>query len=382
MKILFVQRVKAYAGSERYFTTLVPELIRRGIHCQLLFVIHPKDADKLTVMFDTIRQLQIPCEVIYSKRKFSLKLLRRLNGFAKRETYDLIHVHLIQAEFWFSVIRRWLNKSLRLVSTIHGFDEKFQQLHGFDPSKVGNSLYVRLLRFNQPQIIRHAAVSNSLKNLMSRAGIIPEEKISVIYYGANYEAIPRSEKRSSKRIVLVPGRVIPYKGQDLFIQAIPSILKSFPEVQFHFAGECQGKFRIELEKMIQDFGIEKNVNFLGHVNDMNSLYAISEMVVLPARSEGFGLVMTEAFNAGIPVVAFDVSAFNEVIEDGLTGILCPAYDTDQLAAAVVRLLKDEMLRKSIAANARQKLLRDFSLDRMASETIQFYETAISARRLG
>jgi len=375
MKLLFVQRVKAYAGSERYFTSIVPELIRRGIHCKLLFVVDPRDMAKLTEMRELIERLRIPCDYVLSKRKISLKLLRTLNRIAKSDNYDLIHVHLIQAEFWFSIIKRFMNKSLKLVSTIHGFDEKFQSAHGFDPSKVKNSLYVRILKFNQPQVHAYIAVSKSLKSLMENSHILPLGKIRVIYYGTSVPFDPPASQIEIKNMVLVPGRLVPYKGQDLLIEAAKIVLESVKDAKFILAGDFQGEFGHKLSRLVEASKLSENIIFPGHVSNLGELYQKSTIVVLPSRSEGFGLVLMEAFNAEKAVIAFDVPAFNEVIENGKSGILCPPFDVSFLASQIISLLGDDKKRTAIAREGRKKLLTDFSLDRMVSETIEFYQAA-------
>jgi glycosyltransferase involved in cell wall biosynthesis len=333
---------------------------------------------KLAVMRALIEQLQIPCEYVLSKRKFSLGLLRRLNRIAKADNYDLIHVHLIQAEFWFAVIKRWMNKSLKLVSTIHGFDEKFQSIHGFDPTKVRNSLYVRILKFNQPHVHSYIAVSKSLKTLMVDSGIIPPEKIRVVYYGARAGAEPVAG-REVPNTVLVPGRLVRYKGQDLLIDAAKIVIEKVKGAKFILAGDFQGEFGHQLQQKVRDLGLSESIVFPGHVSNLAELYHSSSLVVLPSRSEGFGLVMMEAFNAEKAVVAFDVPAFNEVIENGKSGILCPPFDISILADQIISLLTDKEKRIALAREGRKKLLSDFSLERMVAETVEFYRTATEVK---
>ena len=380
MKILFVQRVKAYAGSERYFTTIIPELIRRGIDCKLLFVVHPKDYHKLSVMEEKIREHDIPYQIIFARNNLSLHLLKKLNRAATADNYDLIHLHLIHAELWFSLIKKFINKSLTLVSTIHGFDEAFQAKYGFDPTKVTNTRYVRILKFNQTYIRRYYAVSKGLMNLMVESGIIPKEKITVIYYGFDYPQENHAIPENAGIKILVPGRIVPYKGQDLMMKALPEILEQFPAVQCEFAGDFQGDFGHRLQQLAANLGITDSVRFLGHVNSMDALYNSASVVVLPSRSEGFGLVLMEAFNAEKPVVTFDVPAFNEVIENEKTGLLCKAFDTTELACNILKLLQDPDLCTKLTRNAKQRLLDYYCLDRMASETVAFYKDVISASK--
>ncbi|MFK8046423.1 MAG: glycosyltransferase family 4 protein [Crocinitomicaceae bacterium] len=374
MKILLVQKVKAFAGSEKYLTELIPELTKRGYSCKLVCVIEQKDLCKLKHFEQVLQDKCIEYNFVIVTKNLSIGLLRKLNKIAKKDKYDLVHLHLIHAELWFALIKTFFGLKTKLVSTVHGFDETFQAEHGFDSSKVTNTKYVRILRFNQKKIANYFAVSKGLKDLMVEGGIIPENKIRVINLGFNYPDINQLKREESKlKTILVPGRIVPYKGQNLVIEMLPKLHDLGVSAQILIAGDAQGNFAQKLKNQVKELQIENNVQFLGHVSNIDDYFQQSDLVILSSKAEGFGLVLLEAFNHLKPVITFNVPAFNTTIKDGKTGLLTPCFDTEKLANNAAKLLTDHTFAQKLAKNAKQDLLSYYCLDRMVTETVAFYE---------
>jgi len=382
MKVLFVQKVKAYAGSENWFTDIIPALIQQGISCELVCVIHPDNLNKLTKFKSVLEDKKIPYQFIISKKDLSYKLLKGLNKITTRGKFDLIHLNLIHAELWFSILKSFFGLKTKLVSTIHGFDEGFQAQFGFDPAKVTNTKYIRILKFCEKRISNYYAVSKGLENLVTKGGIIPNDKIRVINYGFDY---PENNKsfdlpkyiESDKYTILVPGRIVEYKGQELVVDTISRLINKGLEFKIIFAGDLQGEYGDYLKQKIKKLGFEKYVVFLGHVSNLNEYFLSSNVVVLPSKSEGFGLVLLEAFNYEKPVITFDVPAFNETIEHNTTGLITPCFNLDELADNINLLLTNSDLSKEITSNAKTRLLDYYCLNRMVDETICFYKDALN-----
>jgi glycosyltransferase involved in cell wall biosynthesis len=99
----------------------------------------------------------------------------------------------------------------------------------------------------------------------------------------------------------------------------------------------------------------------------------SDGVLIPSVSEGFGIVILEAFNSRSPVVAFDVPAPNEIIEHEKTGLLVPPFDLNELKAAITRFLSRPEEGKKMAEVAYQRLKSYYCLDRMVGEIVEVYE---------
>ncbi len=381
MKVLFVQKVKAYAGSENWFTDIIPALNKKGIDCELVCVIDPDNLKKLSKFKEVLENSNIKYHFIITKKNLSLKLLKNLKKIVTNGKFDLIHLNLIHAELWFSLLKSLFGVKTKLVSTIHGFDEQFQAKHGFNPSKVTNTKYIRILKFCEKRISNYYAVSKGLENLVTKGNIINNNKIRVINYGFDYPEyaksfnLPKQIDKTNKNI-LVPGRIVEYKGQEMMLDTIPELIEKGIDFKIIFAGELQGEYGNYLKEKINKLNYNKYVTFLGHVPNLPEYFISSDVVVLPSKSEGFGLVLLEAFNYEKPVITFDVPAFNETIEHEKTGLITECFNISELANNIEKIIKNPELEKSLTTEAKRRLHDYYCLDRMVNDTINFYKDSL------
>ena len=159
----------------------------------------------------------------------------------------------------------------------------------------------------------------------------------------------------AKRVVTI-GRYAYQKGYDLLLQAWAEVEKQYPDWTLDIYG--QGDQTIYRELM-GDLGIDANRCHLnGPVEDVVKTYQDSAIFVLSSRFEGFGLVLVEAMACGLPVVSFDCPAGpDEIITDGVDGLLVPSGDVQALAEKLMALIADEDLRQRLGKQARQTAQR-------------------------
>ena len=103
--------------------------------------------------------------------------------------------------------------------------------------------------------------------------------------------------------------------------------------------------------------------------------------MLPARAEGYGLVILEAMSFGLPVIASRIGAFPEIVEDGETGILVPPGDASALAETMVRLATDHAGARALGDDGRRRFEAHFTRERFHDRTLRFYERALGTRSL-
>jgi glycosyltransferase involved in cell wall biosynthesis len=139
----------------------------------------------------------------------------------------------------------------------------------------------------------------------------------------------------------------------------------------------EGAQRAELEELASGLGVP--VHLLGRVPDVAAWLRRADLLVHPARWEGFGLALLEAMLAAKPVVATNVSSIPEIVVDGETGLLVAPDDADALAMAVIRVLDDP---GGYGERGRERAQAQFSVTRMAERTLALYETALRGTRLG
>ncbi len=171
-------------------------------------------------------------------------------------------------------------------------------------------------------------------------------------------------------MLLALGRLVPQKGLDLAVQALPAIRASHPKAVLVIAGE--GPERERLEALGRARGLADALFLPGRAGDVAALLEQADVLVHPSRWEGFGLVLLEAMLAARPIVATNVSSIPEIVVDGETGFLVPRNTPGALADAVVRVLDAP---GTLGAAGRARALEHFSADAMARRTAEVYEEA-------
>lgn len=209
---------------------------------------------------------------------------------------------------------------------------------------------------------------------LRRVWRLPESKVTMFWNSIPdpSAALCDRPQRLAARI-LCPGRLHPCKGQGVLIRALPTVLREAPGVEVVFAGG--GTERERLERLAAEVGVWDSVKFAGAVPRTELLGAMGEaaVVVVPSRDEAFGLVNIEAMAMGTPVVASRVGGIPEIVRDGVDGLLFEPENAEELAACLVRLLKNEELRAEMGRNARQRFLEEFESSRVVKRQADWLE---------
>jgi glycosyltransferase involved in cell wall biosynthesis len=152
--------------------------------------------------------------------------------------------------------------------------------------------------------------------------------------------------------VVVTARLTLVKRIDIFLKAIRLVADRLPAVRVVIIGD--GESRAELERLVGELGIDRNVDFVGSRNDVENWLGDSKVFVLTSDLEGLPLSVMEAMMCGVPVVVSDVGDLRDVVEDGVNGYLVPRRSPEILADRILRLLDDKERRQefSIAAHER------------------------------
>ena len=141
--------------------------------------------------------------------------------------------------------------------------------------------------------------------------------------------------------------------------------------------ERDGVYQQVLERQARRLGIADRVRFTGFRLDVPALLAASTVSVLPSLSEGLSNTVLESMAAGIPVVTTSVGGTPEAVTDGETGLLVVPRDPPALARAIGRVLDDPDLARRLGENARDRIERQFSLERMARTTEDLYRALVT-----
>jgi glycosyltransferase involved in cell wall biosynthesis len=235
------------------------------------------------------------------------------------------------------------------------------------------------------------AASEAVRQVLLRSGI-PTSKVLVIRYGIDLKAFPNSlEARQRVRqelgiseeqpLCILVGRLAASKGHTYYLQAAQQILKRFPNTGFLIVGD--GELKASLQEESEQRGIAERVLFTGFRRDVpDLLYAADVSVVPSVWEEPFAYVLQESMAAARPVVASAVGGTPEIVEDGVSGFLVEPCRADLLAEAISQLLADPDLRRSMGEKGRQRIERDFTVERMARDYEELYRSLLSPRGSG
>jgi glycosyltransferase involved in cell wall biosynthesis len=178
------------------------------------------------------------------------------------------------------------------------------------------------------------------------------------------------------RIGLI-GRISPWKGQHIFLQAADQVHRRFPKARFVIIGDAlfgEDGYHRRVRQLSAQLGLEEVVEFAGFRPDVQRAIAELDLVVHASTSgEPFGQVIIEGMAAGKPVVATNGGGVPEIIDDGQTGFLVPMDDAPALAEAICRVLADPEQAKAMGARARQRVMDHFTVEETARRVQAVYE---------
>jgi glycosyltransferase involved in cell wall biosynthesis len=222
------------------------------------------------------------------------------------------------------------------------------------------------------------------KSMVFNKGLISKRKHFTIYNGIDIAGIDRivsSTERTKIReklnvseneiLLLNAGRLTEQKGHRYLIAAMADVVKHCPNAKLLIFGE--GELKGALEGLIMDYALADRIRIMPPIRDIFKVMVVSDIFVFPSLWEGFGIVLAEVMAVGTPVVASNVIGVNEIIKTGVNGILVESEDIKALSSAIIRVIKDEKLRKFIADNARKIIRENFAIEKMVESYEYLYE---------
>lgn len=216
---------------------------------------------------------------------------------------------------------------------------------------------------------------------------IAAERISIVNEGVEIRAPLAPETRESARrhyqiaegdFVFGCGSVfVPEKGQRHLIDAMPEVLRQYPNARLLLAGD--GKCKAELEQQAARLNLQSKVLFPGFVADMDEFYAALDAFVFPSEFEGLGTALQVAMAYELPCVSTTRGALKEVVEAERTALVAEP-DGRAFADAMLRLQSDAGLRGQLGRAGRKHIIEDFSAERMVRNTVAVYEQVVAEKR--
>lgn len=308
-----------------------------------------------------------------------LEWLARLNAGMVRMVEDsgLLkgYFHLVHAHDWlvYEAATDIVNKGgLPLVVTIHATEYGRNRGVFSDLQRKIHSIEADLVAMSR----RVICCSNYMAREVGRLFGAGMGGIKIIPNGVDVkELIPKSESQTAPEegpVIAFLGRLVPEKGVQVLIEAMPHIIRQHPGAILRVAG--RGPYEEELKSLAWRFGVADSVEFIGFVDDegRNRLLAEAAVAVFPSLYEPFGIVALEAMAAGTPVVISETGGLSEIISHGIDGIKVPPGRPDILARYVIEIISSPEHAEKLRKNAFRKVLGRFNWNQIAFETAKLY----------
>ncbi len=174
---------------------------------------------------------------------------------------------------------------------------------------------------------------------------------------------------TNKKVIVSVGRLVHRKGQDVLIEAMPSIIKEVPEAHILMIGE--GPYRSYLETRVKTLGLQERVTFIGRIQyaELPRYICAGEVFVMPSRSrlaglevEGLGIVYLEASACGLPVIAGNSGGAPDAVLAGKTGLVVEGTKTEAVSSAVIELLLDPKRSQAMGLTGREWIIKEWRWD--------------------
>ena len=329
-------------GVKRLFAWMIPRFDHDRFNVSLISLRKRDESE------DNLERFGI--DVTYLDRsRFDPLTLPALLRVLDRKQADLLHMHGYGATTFGRLAAAWR----RLPTLLHEHANLtatpwFQQ--------VADEL---LMPFTDLAI----AVSRSTAEFVIKARRIPANRTRVVYLGAPVDEFGRSrsmeEIGAAREALGVPRgafaigtvtRLMPSKGNQYLIAAIPAVLAAVPEARFYVVGE--GELQGELEAQARELGVADRVQFVGFMHDVAAAYAAFDLVVFPSLWEGTPLTAFEALAMGRPIVATDCDGLLDILTPGTDACIVARHDAGALAGAMIDLRRSPAARERLCRQAR------------------------------
>ena len=301
--------------------------------------------------------------------------------------YNISIVHArSRAPAWSCLLATKLTKR-KFVTTFHGtysFSGKFKKFY--------NSVMVRsdLIIAGSNFIFSHIKENYSKFFKLKKKFLVIFRGINVDYFDASSKLESEEKKllekweiNKEKKIILMPGRLTSWKGQELFIEAINLTKIELGYEAFHVVilGSDQGRdlYKKKLIRLIEQYRLTNQIKFIEHCDDMALAYKVSDIVVSASiEPEAFGRVAVEAQSMEKMIIASDIGGSNETIINEKTGFLFKSGDANSLSKKIIQAITmDETSIELIGKEGRKNIIKKFNVEKMCFSTYSEYKRLLN-----
>jgi len=367
MKICFLtNELSSKNGWGRYSISLIDQIIKKGINCQVLVSVGAQDNE---LSWIEVYQVLPP---LFTKRInklfYLIKNYLRIRKLIQNS--DIVH-SLIEP---YGPIAYLALKNQPLFITLHG-TYAVDALNKWYLKKIYSWVYKKA---RQIFCVSKFTQQKFLDNL-------PVQNTSVINNGIDYEKFQKfgdlGKSQEFNKTIISVGALTARKGYHISIPAVAKVKRKYSNLKYYLIGNQEDKhYFYQLQNLVKKYNLENNIIFLEKISDddLIKFYHQADLFLLTPvnigqKFEGFGLVYLEANACGRPVVGSYGCGAEDAIKDGFNGLLVPQSDIKKTSQAILKILDSPVLSQMLGRNGRQRA-REMNWSNIVNQYIQVYET--------
>jgi glycosyltransferase involved in cell wall biosynthesis len=240
-------------------------------------------------------------------------------------------------------------------------------------------------RWKHRQVDCFIAASDAIRQMLISDGVAAE-RTTTVHEGIDLRHVLAAPRVNVHEAFWLPHQapvvgnvaaLVPHKGQRHLIEAAHLVVREIPDARFVILGE--GELRESLERQVRDHHLEKHVLLPGFRTDVLGCIKGFDLFAMSSVTEGLGTSLLDAMACSRAVVATRAGGIPEIVEDGATGTLVPPRDPAAMAHEIIRLLRDEALRRRMGEAGSARVTARFTVERMVEETAAVY-ARVAGRR--
>ncbi|MBM2840751.1 MAG: hypothetical protein HW412_1279 [Bacteroidetes bacterium] len=362
MNVFISNSTGIYAGGENYVLILAKHLRQRGHHVWV-------SANPDHLLLSKCAQAGIPTiPISYTGMSRVFSVASEVRAHLRQLSIDIIHSNANYDRTVAAIAAAW--SGTRHVATVHSAHSIQHNITHWLRNRLG--------------IDRFVAVADAVKNVLVNEDRISERKVAVVPIGVEeparerhieWRAKIRSQLGIPPEVCLVGNvaRLVPFKGHRYLLEAVALVSARCKDVLFVVAGD--GHLLATLQDQATSLKIGEFIRFLGFRDDLHEVYPAFDIYCqssLELMAEAFPVAILDAMAAGLPIVSTRVGGIGMMVEEGISGHLVPPEDPPALAKALLHLIGDEQLRRSMGRASYDLFAKNFRAQTMAERIENVY----------
>lgn len=368
-RVLWLMKGLGLGGAERLLALMAPKLDPDRFEVEVAYLLPWKDA-----FVPDLERAGIRTTCLEARRTVDPGWVRRLRHLLTERRIDLVHTH---SPVPAAAARLLVSDPVRVLHTEHNVWDRYRW-----PTYAANAA-----TYGRNDAV--LAVSDGVAASVHRPRWLPKASyppVETLLHGVDVDDARRGPdaRRAARQQLDLPDDVpvignvanlTPKKDHASLLQAVVRLRAAHPDLVTVLIGT--GPLEAELRQQVADLDLVDHVRFLGMRDDVLDLLPALDAFVLSSRYEGLPISMLEAMASEVACVLARVGGIPEAVEDGEEGLLLPARDPDALGRALGQVLTDADLRNRLGTNARERVRRDFSIDRAVRTLEERYDEVLT-----